>query len=147
MAVRLPVPEEKTVLLNLPIEQDPEQQASVKVRQATVGEQEALAELGATETRVFDQTTGRMTEIRARYNLLEIRRKQAYLTLVDCNLSNVDGSPLFPFKIAADGRMRVDLSEADFSKRWGLLPPEWAAKIVEAVFEANPQWNPDRQGE
>ena len=151
MPVVLPIPIERKVALNLPVDEDPEQEATVTVRQATQAEVEARAELNAETSRVF-RSGQQAVEVKARFSYEEARRLEVYLTLSGCNIdipdeSHKDGKrPLFTFK-KQSGKMRLNMTEKEFEEAWGQLPAHWAEAIHQAVLSVNPQWNPDLAGE
>lgn len=156
--VILPIPLEKKVPLNLPTDEDPAQIAEVSVRQATMSEQEQIADLISRDQRVYEYDENEKVakqRFQSGYNYLELRRLQAYLTLTACNLDLPDASdptniekakPLFRFQ-RIDNKMRVSMTPSEFQTAWGSLPNHWVEAITNAVYEVNPQWNPSIRGE
>ncbi len=140
--MKLKLPNETTVKLNLSVEEDPDQSAYIVVRQATQREKERRAELGADASRIFREKE-REVEVRQKWNYEEQKRMEVYLTLVDCNIVlDVDGTerPLFRFKQDSNGRGRLTMSEDQFKDAWGLLSGTCADAIHDAVLQVNPQW-------
>ena len=143
--MKLKLPTESKITLNLSIEEDPQQEAYVIVRQATQREVERRAEVGSDASRIFREGD-RSVEVRQKWNYEEQKRIEAYLTLVECNLTvDFDGEdkPLFRFSRDANGRMRVAMTEQQFKDAWGFLPENIAEAIHKAVIEVNPQWGPN----
>ncbi len=142
MAVRLPMPNEAIYQIELPVG-DEKQIATVGFRQATVGEQEALAELDATVMNEFDQN-GFLVRQSSHSNWFTVRRMQVYLTMTKCDITRFNDDDdaeeqLFKFR-RIDGKNRVDMDEGAFNKAYGALPQVWVAKIIEKMLEINPQW-------
>lgn len=137
---------EKTIKLNLPLEDDPEQKAYVKVRPATQREVEKRDALNAEQSSVLSGQTGQI-EIKKRFSYPEQQREEVYLTLAECDLEwenplNAEVKPLFKFQAGSDGKMKVAMSRDEFAAAWGILPETWATAIHNAVLEVNPQWSP-----
>jgi len=71
----------------------------------------------------------------------EVRREEAYLTLVDCNLLDPEGKLLFKSsKSKNDDHPRLVMDKQAFYQAWGLLFPDIAQEIIEKIHEVNPQW-------
>lgn len=150
---KLPSAVEKKLYLKdhgLPVEYDDENApAYVVVRQATRAEQERIEHSLPDITYVYRNRTDGDTplvEVRRRPSELSVQRAHVYATLSGCNIMVQDYlnpdqlKPLFRFKTAPDGKLRVDMTEEEFALAWGLLPPEWAEAILNAVYFVNPQW-------
>lgn len=143
MALKLPIPVEELVNLDLPTDQDPDQKTQVGFRQATYQEMEMLADLDANTITEYNEE-GYVARTINRSNWFTIRRKQVQLTMTACNIDNTDGSaPLFTFQ-RSDGLMRVNMSDKEFSAAWGGLPSKWANAIIEKMLAVNPQWKISR---
>ncbi len=149
MPVVLPLPTEVTVPLNLPVTEDPDQEAYVKVRPATTAEQIMISEFAA--KRESQTINGTAITYKSDFSLAAIRRLQVYTTLAGCNLMERDPKfpddvdklkPIFDFK-RSEGKMRFDGTEEEFNRIWGKLPSHWTDAIIDAVMSANPQWNPN----
>lgn len=147
--VKLPV--ERMIKLNLPVDENPDQDAYVKIRPATQREVEQRDLLNAEQSSVLSGQTGQI-EIKRHFSYAEQQREEVYLTLADSNLEWQDprtpeaSSPLFRFQRNADGKMRVNMTRDEFASAWGILPENWATAIHSAVLEVNPQWNPSFRG-
>lgn len=140
---KLPLTVEKEIPLNLPIDENPEQDAFAKIRLATIDEEEIVSDLTRRIARTYNQDGSQTVQLQ--YSNLALRRLQAYSTMTDCNLMDQDGKFLFKFA-RVDGVMRSAMTQAEFNAAWGKLPASWASRIVLAVFEVNPSWNPANQG-
>lgn len=151
MSVILPVPEQRDIVLDLPEFRDADEKVSVSVRQATNSEQEYIAkEFSNREERIYSADTDDV-KIVYNYNILELRRIQAYLTLTDCNIQVPDAAepnnqdkaqPLMRFA-TLNGKRQVSMTKDEFAIAWGKLPQVWADAISRAIFQVNPQWNPE----
>lgn len=143
--LQLPLPVEKEIPLNLPIDEDPGQDAFVKVRLATVEEEHSVSELTKNVTRQYN-ADGSMN-VTFLYSNPDLRRLQVYLTMTDCSILDESGDkPLFRFQ-RDGGIMRSAMSRAEFNAAWGKLPTNWANAIIRAMFAVNKSWDPLYQGE
>lgn len=149
MPVILPAPRDEKIMLYLPTDEDPSQEAFVRVRYATIAEETSISKFAARHETQFLDSNGLAT-FKSDFSQLELQRMRAYLTLADCNISlpseseptNPDkATPIFTFQRIA-GAVRVNMTEDEFNQAWGKLPTEWASAIVKAVLEVNKQWNP-----
>jgi hypothetical protein len=104
----------------------------ITVRQATQGDFERVNDLNSEFKREYDGITIRAVQ---RISFDDIRRKQIYLTLGACNITDENDKPLFEF---VGGKVR---DEADFKIAWYKLPPVVADEIHERVLEMNPLWD------
>jgi len=120
--------------------EDPrKEQAWVKIRQATEGDQLQISARNA-DSEVVWQADGGAREKRSN-NPLEERMFKAYLVLVDAgNIVAPDGKPVFKFS-EGDDYPKFDGSWADFKSRWGLIPSVAADAIELAIYKLNPQWD------
>lgn len=69
----------------------------------------------------------------------KLKQLEAWLTICDCNLLNVDGSILFPSKME-NSRSVLAMNQDAFNKAWGELPGDIADEIHSKVLELNPTW-------
>jgi hypothetical protein len=113
----------------------------VSIAQASQGE-------NVRRVALFDEVTRVITErdengdisIKQRWNMAELKRKEAFLTLVGCNIVDGDtGDPLFKFK-TEKSRPRLAMSETQFNAAWDSLPPMVAEEIHEKVMLVNVSW-------
>lgn len=147
MPVRIKFSKEVTVKLNLPEEVDPEQSATVKVRQASAGDEAKRQErVNGPQTRIYSPETDDV-KVLYEFNPYYIRRLEAYLTLTGCDLEFEDPAkdefvPVFRFKTLASGAGRLDMQEEEFNERWDQLPTEVTDAINDAVWEVNQHWKP-----
>jgi len=65
----------------------------------------------------------------------DIRRKEVFLVLADCNLADQNDKPIFVFD-----NNRISMTEREFNLAFGMLPLPIADEIIECVLQANPQW-------
>ena len=121
---------------------DPGGDTYVTIRQAKQREQEEHDELYAETSRVWnDQQVGVM-ELKQRVSMGVVQRREVELTLVDSNILDADGKPLFTFKKNTHGVMSLDMTPTQFREAWGQLDPDDADEIHAKVREMNPQWGP-----
>lgn len=112
--------------------EDVVQHTTITVRQASQAQHERRSDL-------FSKMTSRMggdadvVEVISRFSYPELMRIEVFLTLQDCNIEDEDGSPLFKFE-------RGIITEKDFNRAWGKLPPLVANEIHEKVLKLNPTW-------
>jgi len=136
MALNLPDPTtlEQTIKL---LKADPTGDTFVRVKQATTGDNAQRSLLWAkTSLEWDDKAQGRVRQ----YNEIsqaQIMAEEVWLTLLECNIGDEDGKPVFP-----NIDIRARRPKDNFLTAWNSLPFEWAQEIHEAVLEANPQWNP-----
>jgi hypothetical protein len=116
---------------------------TVTIKQATQAQHEQRQQIFATLERRFDDFNPEVTTLVQKANTEELKRTEAYLTLVDCNITKSDGkSPLFISKKGKDGLPELDMTKSEFDIAWGLLPPDVANEIHEKVVELNIMWGP-----
>lgn len=137
MPLQLKTPEVKTIVLH---EADPSGDTYVKVRQATTYENSQRAELWATASRIMRDSTGSEVELKQRISFPEVWRLEAWLTMCGCNIIREDGQELFRFSKDSSGRESWAMTQTQFEKAWGLLPPDVALEVHQAVLEVNEVW-------
>lgn len=116
----------------------------VTIKQATRRETEALAELTAEQVRSWNAAGTEIREI-FRFSIPEHQRIEAMLTMVDCNILDPNGEPLFRFKKQKNGELVLSMNSDEFKSVWGKLDDRVANLIHNKVRKMNPQWGP--QGE
>jgi hypothetical protein len=116
------------------------EQAWVKVRQATEGDELQVSQYRAEASELLWRQDGNAMEKRTK-GMLEERMFRAYLVLIDAaNIFDPHGEPLFEFE-EGDDYPKFDGNYSKFQDRWGLLHPEVADAIELAMYETNPQWD------
>lgn len=108
----------------------------ITVRQATKADDENRNRLFALWTRTISKDES--VTVTSPVTGDDIVRKQVFLTLASCNITNESGTELFRFK--SD---RLDMTETEFAKEWGKLPLFLTEEIAKCVAKANPQWGPE----
>ena len=113
----------------------------VTIRQATQGGQEKRSFIYSEVTNIINQNSQFAAEmqLRQRWSLEELKRMEVFLTLVQCNISDVDGTDLFRFKLKGDKQV-LDMNENEFKRAFSKLDPIIAAEIHAKVMEVNPEW-------
>lgn len=110
----------------------------VSIRQATQFDNERRAELFAKTERIFDQNPGEV-RIKSQWTIQQLKRLEVYCTLVDCNIEDSDGNPLFKFAVN-NGVRSLAMSMGEFEAAWGKLPAIVANEIYAKVLEVNFDW-------
>jgi hypothetical protein len=109
----------------------------VTIQQATQRAHERRAALFA---QIIRETTRGDTEdvVRfiQRYSFEELKRIECYLTMVSCNILDVNGNLLFKYN--SNGK----ISEDAFKVAWDTLIPSVAQEIHDCVLDLNIDWRP-----
>jgi len=71
-------------------------------------------------------------------NISDIRQKEVFLSLAECNLVDENDELLFSFK-----NNRISMSEKEFFSAWGTLPRIISDEITECVGKVNHPWIPE----
>lgn len=137
----------KPLLKTFKLASDVDGEAEIVVRQAREGEHIERNNLFAKQTRVYDQSDD--IKLQQEFNRRALARKEAYITLGRVTgITDEHGNELFKTKESDDGpSVKAAMSEQEFNRKWNLLDPRLAAEIVEAVYDVNPLWDPNYQGE
>lgn len=134
--------------LSFKLETDPEDVASITVRQVAFGASRVLAELTATQRQVLrGGPKGDTVAYEQDYNRLDEMAQQIFLTAVAIDgISDEEGKPLFEF-VDRKGIMRPKNREA-FLIALDQLPTDTIVEMHKYVLEVNPQWAavPNAQG-
>ena len=115
-----------------------EEPTRIRIKQATQSANERRERVFKT---IFHNTVGEDNEIsyNSDWTMLELKRTEAYLTLVDCNIQDENGKPLFKFKKKGDTQI-LNMTEAEFAIAWGKLLPMIIDEIIGYVHEVNVSW-------
>lgn len=111
----------------------------VRIRQATRGDIEKRDQRSFSMTQIIDQAAPSQMMYRDFITIASLRRYEVFLTLVDCNIIDQDGKPLFRFRID-NGRRKLDMTEAEFNASWSMLDETPALEIIKFVHEMNVSW-------
>jgi len=113
----------------------------VTVFQATQAENERRALVHSEVTQIINAQSSMDAELRLyqKWSMEELKRIEVYLTMVGCNILDRNGNDLFRFK-NGDDHAHLDMTEAEFRKVWGKIPPDVAQEIHEKVLEVNITW-------
>ena len=142
MALRLPDPAELEQTIKL-LKADPSGDASVRIKQATMGEDAIISAMWAKTAWEFDDAQRGKVKQYNDVSRAQIMGEQVRLTLLEgINILDHEGKPLFPKVDPAVVRGRDAFYDA-----WSQLPSPWAEEIHEAVLQVNPQWRPDREAQ
>jgi hypothetical protein len=142
MAIVLSAPLIKEAILSA----DASGEATVVARQATEAENILRNEMFARTSRVINDDVAGEIRLEQDYNVRKLRRKEAFLTLNKVvGIQDERGAELFRYAITADGeRVSAGMKEDEFNKAWGRLPGSIITEIMDVVYEANPDWNPNK---
>jgi hypothetical protein len=111
----------------------------VTIKQAAQEEAEQRAQILSEVTRVVEQRrSNSVIKVSQNWSFELLKKWEVYLTLVECNIRNEDGTSLFNFQKKGRG---LDMNIDDFSKAWGRLFPDIADEIHEKVMEVNVDWS------
>lgn len=80
------------------------------------------------------------------FTLEELMREEAFLTMVECNILDEKGKPLFPSKKVKGGQPALAMTRQQFNDSWGLLPPDVCAEIQEKIRGVNFMWKTGGEG-
>ncbi len=143
MPVKLTTPLEKDFVLertdiSYPSDGDP---TKITVRQATQAQNERRSLIHSEVTQIINSQSALRDELQLRqqWSIEELKRVEVFLTLIGCNIIDESGNDLFKFKTES-GKSQLSMSENEFKKAWGILPPDIAQEIHEKVLEVNKTW-------
>jgi hypothetical protein len=143
MPLKLTAPLEKTFVLEISDEVfgndgDP---TTVTIRQARQDAIEKRSYIYSEVTNILNATVelGAEMMLRQKWSIEQLNRMEVFLTMVGCDVLDVDGQPLFKFR-SENGRQVLDMSERQFNVAWGKLDGVIASEIHSKVLEVNPNW-------
>jgi len=113
---------------------------TVTIKQAAQYEHERRQQLFSTLERKFKELEPDEIILVQTLSTEELKRLEVWLTLVECNILDMDGNPLFPSKENKDGHSRLAMTNTAFVKAWGMLQPDVADEIHNKVLEVNQRW-------
>mgnify|MGYP001236361293 CR=1 FL=1 len=140
MPLQLTAPVFKTFRLEKTDEKygDGGEPTTIQVRQATQKEHEERMQLFSILKREYeDERPDTMTLVQV-LSLEELKRKEAWLTLAECNILDPQGNALFKFR--KGDNPRIEMTMTQFAVAWGLLPPDVANEIHDRILEVNLVW-------
>lgn len=112
----------------------------VMIRQATQGQHEARQSLFSQLERKFSPDDGDQVTLIQNFSLEELKREEVWLTLVDSNIQDNDGSVLFTSKQDSHGKPMLDMTRVAFNLAFSVLPTDVASAIHKAVLDVNFTW-------
>jgi hypothetical protein len=112
----------------------------IAVRQATQAQNEKRSRVFSEVSQVMDGRSPSSIELSQRWSMEELKRTEAFLTLVSCNIKGEDNKSLFKFS-KDGGKQYLDMSDIEFREAWGSLPPIVANEIHSKVLEVNTTWS------
>jgi len=134
-------------------ESDPQSEAFVTIKPATVAEVAARDELWAKQSRTYrtDEENANTVEVKTESTFSQRRALEVFLTLVDCNIrfQDLDAQgddlgdevPLFNIGRKPAGDPFLAMDREAFLVAWGKLPEAVAMEIHTKVLLKNPQWD------
>lgn len=132
----------KRVVLDLPKDLDPDQDTYVVVRRATTGDDIERMDMSKGIRRVYKPGSDEVI-IDTEWNMSKQQAFDVYLTLSDTNITDEEGKPFFPFA-RSQGVMRYHGTFTEFLLRWNKLPKAVSEAVIQAVYQVNPEWDPNR---
>ena len=128
---------------------------TIEVRQSREGEHIQRQQLFAKTTRTFETPAlgevgmGDSVKLEVEQNNAKIRRAEAYLTLARVTgVVDEKDQELFKTADSVDGPcIKAAMTEDQFNLAWGRLPTRVTRAISRKVWETNPHWDPDYEGE
>lgn len=113
----------------------------ITVRQATQAQNEKRELIYAEVTQVFAKNGGKTPDVQFKqmWSQERLKRMECFLSMVSCNIEDEDGTGLFIFKKIGD-KQYLDMTDIEFEKAWGRLPPDVAQEIHNKVLLVNLQW-------
>lgn len=140
MALKISAPKTKVFILDdvdkeFGNEGDPTQ---VTIAQATEEQDRRRASLYE-EVRRISEPDGSQVWLQ-KFSPLELRQRESWLVLRGANIVGPDDQPLFPSREDKNGP-RLDMTQSNFEKAWGMLPSQICAAIHKRVLEMNPHWD------
>lgn len=116
---------------------------TVTIRQASQGQHAERQKLFAKLERKFSELEPDEITVVSSVSTEDLRMTEVYLTLVDSNIENIEGEPLFTSKTNKDGNPYLNMTRQAFINAWGKLPPDVCRAIHERVLKVNAMWGGD----
>jgi hypothetical protein len=113
---------------------------TVTIKQAAQFEHEQRQDLFSVLERKYKELTPDEITLVQRISMEELKRLETYLTLVECNIKDVEGKELFPSKKAKGKEPVLAMRRDAFEHAWGSLPPDVCIEIHGKVLEVNKLW-------
>jgi hypothetical protein len=143
MPLQLAAPLEQTFTLDISDEKfgTDGEPTKVTIKQATQGAIERRSMVYSEVTNVIGTTAELSAEmqLRQKWSIEELKRIEVFLTMIGCDITQSDGTPLFHFRTVNE-RTQLDMNENQFKAAWSRLDPIIAAEIHTKVVEVNPDW-------
>lgn len=139
----------KPVTETFTLESDPDGVASVTIRQATFGDEKAVADLTRKRTRKWKEGVQEIA-LEDEYSFPEEQSLKIYLTLADATgffVVDKDGNEKPAFQFADFSGVSRPKNKIEFFATLDRLSPKVVEEIYEKVKKVNPQWDPKAQGE
>ena len=116
-----------------------DEMTKVTIKQASQMDNERRSQVLANNTRIINNDPSQF-KMKSDWSFEELKRMETRLTLVGCNIENAEGKSLFKFK-TDNGVPALDMSDRDFERAFGALPPDVANEIHNKVLEVNYDWS------
>jgi hypothetical protein len=154
MALKLAAPIEKTFELEetdkeFPAEDGTDKEPTiVTVKQASQKESETRLDMFSkykTVLKVYEDGSQEMSNEENR-NILRIQRKDAFLTLVGCNIQWQPEGKKKPENLFKFENGKIAMTETEFADAWGMLPAFVCREIHSKILEVNPTWRTAGEG-
>jgi hypothetical protein len=112
----------------------------VVIRQARQGQHEARQSLFSKLERKYSTETPNEVSVVSTWSSEELKTEEVWLTLVESNITNEDGTLMFNSDQDNDGNAKLAMSKQNFLNAWGMLYPDVCNEIHKKVLEVNVAW-------
>lgn len=119
---------------------------TITVKQASQREHAQRQDVFSSLERRYDERIPEEVRLVQNVSIENLKRLQAWLTLVECGITDIADAPLFPSAKDKNSNSELKMNQTQFNLAWGLLPPEIVEEISEKILEVNPIWS-GRTGE
>lgn len=113
---------------------------TVTIKQALRHEHDSRNRLFAKVERRWSEEDDETIRLVQEVAMVDVYAEEAWLTMVECNIQDVDESPMFPSVKGKDGHPRLKTNKNQFMKAWGRLFPDINEEIIEKIHEVNLLW-------
>lgn len=113
---------------------------TVTVRQARQYQHAMRQDQWSKFERKYNQLNPDEVKITQELSFEAIKMLEVRMCLVESNILDPKGKPLFKTKTPKGGKPELDMTRAEFEEAWGILPPDVATEIHNKVVELNPMW-------
>lgn len=113
---------------------------TVTIKQALRHEHDARNRLFAKVERRWSDSDEETIRLVQDVAMVDVYAEEAWLTMVECNIQDADGTLMFPSKKGKNGHPELKMSKAEFKNAWGRLFPDINEEIIDKIHEVNLLW-------